>query len=166
MNAAAARMESNTQDVIVNSKLLGALSIPAEQVFTFREGVFGFPEAHGFALVPAERDGFFWLQSVDFEALTFLLLDPFEFVEGYAVELGPHELRDLAPEDASQLVILSIITLPRKPGEDATVNLQGPVALDLARREGRQVVIQDSPYGLRYPVPLNRSEASENEAKP
>ena len=78
-----------TGDIAFESKLLGALAVPEHQVLEFANGLFGFPEARGFALLPAEREGFFWLQSQEFEALTFLLIDPFAFVEGYSVDLGP-----------------------------------------------------------------------------
>lgn len=154
MNAATAMMDNDTADSVVESSLLGTLNIPESQLFTFERGVPGFPEAHGFVLIPARAEGLFWLQSTDFEALTFLLADPFALVEGYAVELGTPELGDLLPERSADLLVLTILTLPRTPEEPATANLQGPVALNLAQRRGRQVVIQDSPWGVRWPVAL------------
>ena len=158
MTSVATVVDSKIPDVTVESKLLGTLSVPGEQTFTFEGGIFGFPEAREFALLATEREGMFWLQSLDFEALTFLLVDPFRFVEGYSVDLGPLELSGLLPQDASEILLLSIITLPKEPEEPATVNLQGPLALNLARRRGKQVVIQDSPYGIRYPVELGIKE--------
>lgn len=156
MNATAA-VDVQPAELSIDSKLLGDLVVPVEQVFAFETGILGFPDARSFALIPAERDGLFWLQSVEWPALTFLLLDPFTFVEGYTVELGPQELGALLPEDASQILVLSILTLPREQGDPATANLQGPVAFNLEQRTGRQVVIE-SPYGLRYPVQLVPAE--------
>ena len=147
--------------VLFESKLLGPLAVPEHQIFDFRHGLFGFPEAHRFALLPAERDGFFWLQSQEFEALTFLLIDPFACVEDYAVELGPKDVGELMPEDASEIAVLAILTLPDKRGETATVNLQGPLALNHKKRVGKQLALE-SPYGIRFPVELSgelRSQA-------
>ena len=77
------------QDVLaVESDLLGTLSVPANETFTFADGLLGFPEAREFVLVPAEREGFFWLQSLDFGALAFLLVDPFPFVDEFFVDLA------------------------------------------------------------------------------
>lgn len=157
MNAAAATIDpERTTERNVESALLGSLRVPESQVFEFEQGLLGFPEAHSFALVPARAEGMFWLQSADFDALTFLLVDPFAFVEGYALDLGPGELGSLAPGDASELLVLSILTLPRDPGEPATANLQGPLAMHVGLRQGRQVVLQDSTFGIRHPVDLKR----------
>ncbi|MDH5588885.1 MAG: flagellar assembly protein FliW [Gemmatimonadota bacterium] len=152
MNAVAMVDSPDSSPARVESKLLGSLDVPAGQRFSFPQGIFGFPEARTFGLIPAEKEGIFWLQSMEFEALTFLLIDPFAFVDDYAVDLGPQELGELMPADASDLLVLSILTLPRQADEAATTNLQGPLALNLGRRLGRQVVIQDSPFGIRHPV--------------
>lgn len=154
MNAVPAMIQPDTDEHTVDSALLGELTVPESQVFDFDRGILGFPEAKRFALVRARQDGMFWLQSMDFEALTFLMVDPFRFVDDYAVELGRPELGDLAPTDPSEILVFTILTLPRTPDEPATANLQGPVALNLPQRRGRQVVLQDSPYGLRHPVTL------------
>ena len=154
MNAVPAVLEPDAVERTIDSTLLGSLSVPESQVFGFDQGILGFPQARSFALVRARQEGMFWLQSMDFEALTFLMVDPFRYVDGYAVELGRSELGDLAPESPSEILVFTILTLPRNPGEAATANLQGPVALNLPLRRGRQVVLQDSPYGVRHPVLL------------
>jgi len=139
--------------VVFESQLLGSLAVPEHQIFDFHQGLFGFPEAYRFALLPTERDSLFWLQSQEFEALTFLLIDPFAFVEDYAVDLGPKDVGELMPKDASEIAVLAILTLPDKRGETATVNLQGPLALNHKKRVGKQLALE-SPYGLRFPVEL------------
>lgn len=155
MNAAAVALAPAPDDVAVRSVLLGALVLPRSQVFTFPRGLLGFPEARSFALLPARRAGLFWLQSLEFDALTFLLVDPFPVVEGYALELGGPEGAP-GPVAPDHILVLAIVTLPREPGQTATANLQGPLALDLVARTGRQVVLQDSPFGVRHPVRLDR----------
>ena len=147
-------------DVVFESKLLGPLAVPEHQIFDFQQGLFGFPEAHRFALLPAEQDGLFWLQSQEFEALTFLLIDPFAFVEGYAVDLGPKDVGELMPEDASEIVVLAILTLPDKRGETATANLQGPLALNHKKRVGKQLALE-SPYGIHFPVEISGEQRSQ-----
>ncbi len=139
--------------VDVSSQVLGTLRVPPDQVFTFPAGVYGFPQARRFALVGASREGFYWLQSLDFEALTFLLVDPFRFVEGYAVDLPSDAVEQLAADEAAEVVVLGIVTLPREEGDAPTVNLQGPVALNLRTRRGVQAVVE-SPFGIRHPLPL------------
>jgi flagellar assembly factor FliW len=154
MNATAAALLPAAAEVEVRSSLLGTLVLPESQIFAFERGLLGFPEATSFALVPARQAGLFWLQSLDFEALTFLLADPFPLVEGYALELNGAGFDSGAAGDPSQVLVLTILTLPRAPGQTATANLQGPLAFHLQRRLGRQVVLQDSPFSVRHPVQL------------
>ena len=154
MNTATALVKPDTRERRIESALLGVLAVPETQMFDFDQGLLGFPETREFALVPARRDGMFWLQSVDFEALTFLLVDPFRFVQEYSVELGEPELGTMLPDSHEDLLVLAILTLPRTPDAMATANLQGPLALSLRDRRGRQVVIADSPWGVRHPVAL------------
>ena len=145
---------STTDDITVESKLLGTLSVPVTQTYQFSSGIYGFPKAIRFALVPAERSGFFWLQSLDFEALAFLLVDPFQFVEDYSVELVQGDLDELQAADPAEVLVLAILTLPKSDDDETTVNLQGPIALNVVERVGRQVVIE-SEYGLRERVDLS-----------
>ena len=153
MTSAAAAPSSATADVYVASQVLGDLDVPSSQIYTFADGLYGFPGAGTFALLPAEREGLFWLQSLDFEALTFLLIDPFRFVDGYSVELDVSDFAELTPNDPSEILVLAILTLPQAQGEPATANLHGPVALNVVVRLGRQIALE-SAYGLRHPVHL------------
>lgn len=153
--AAAAEVGLEPATVTIRSTLLGTLRLPRAQLFDFPLGLFGFPDARGFALVPTTRPGVFWLQSANHAALTFLLADPFRFVEGYAVELGEAELGALAAASAAELIVLCVLTLPGGDRADPTLNLQGPVALNLARGEGRQVVLGDPGLGTRHPIRLD-----------
>lgn len=158
--AATPTVTEPTVEVVFESKLLGPLAVPEHQICDFHQGLFGFPEAHRFALLPAEREAFFWLQSQEFEALTFLLIDPFAFVEGYSVDLGPKDIGELMPEDASEIAVLAILTLPNEPGGSATANLQGPLALNHNKRIGKQLALE-SPYGIRFPVDLSAKQPSQ-----
>lgn len=155
MNAPLAAEATSDSRVSIRSELLGEMEVPEESLFRFPDGLFGFEDAHGFILIPAERDGLFWLQSQEFSALTFLMADPFAFVDGFSVDLPDCELAALAPADATDLAVLGIVTLPRTSEDCPTVNLQGPVALNVRRRVGKQVVVQDSEYDVQHPLDLS-----------
>jgi len=130
-------------------------SEPAVSVF-FPEGILGFPACRRFTLSGAEADGFFWLRAEEQGAPAFLLVDPFRAMEGFVVDLGDPDLHHLQAHHAPDIGILAIVTLPARAGESPTANLQGVVAFNLSRGIGRQVVVQDSPFGTRYPLDLRR----------
>ena len=130
------------------------------QRVTFPAGLFGFPECRDFRLSATTRPGLYWLRSSEHEALAFLLADPFLFFPEYTVDLSEGDLAGLASEDPSDLAVLAIVTLPRSAGEALTANLQGPVIVNLARRIARQVVLQDSRFGLRCTFGVQAADAA------
>jgi flagellar assembly factor FliW len=140
--------------MIVSSDVLGPLSVPEEEIVRFPAGLLGLPECRSFVLLPADREGLYWLQSVEESSLAFVLVDPFLFVEGYSVEVPQAELDALGAEGAGDVAILTIVTLPGSRDGTPTTNLQGPLAVNLRGRVGRQMVIQDSEFGVRVPVDL------------
>ena len=142
-----------TDETIVKSALLGDMAVLESQLYRFPGALYGFPSASIFALLPAERAGFYWLQSTELSALTFLLVDPFLFVEEYAVDMTERDLDMLQASDVSDVLVLSILTLPRNETDRPTLNLQGPIALDVRSGVGMQLAIE-SPFGLRHPVDL------------
>jgi flagellar assembly factor FliW len=141
----------------IESHVLGPLRIPPGDVRTFPKGLLGFPECRRFALLAvAGRPGMYWLQSVEHGALAFLLVDPFLVVDGYLVDLSDIDRHDLGVTNPSEVVVLTIVTLPRQEGEGCNANLQGPVAINLRTGLGKQIVVADSRFGVRTPVNLTR----------
>lgn len=146
--------------VTVQSEVLGPFTVAPADVLTFDDGVLGFPACRRFVLVPAGREGLYWLQSVEQTALAFLLVDPFPLVAGYTLDLGAVEPgSELAAAAPADIVALTILTLPATRAELPTANLQGPLVIDLRTRRGRQVVVSNGAFGLRHPVDLARQLA-------
>lgn len=130
----------------IASDILGTLSVDSKSLLTFPAGLLGFPECRSFALLPSERAHVYWLQSVDYSSLAFLLVDPFIFFEGYTLDLAATDLHLASPNEVS---VLAIVTLPSEPDEHPTANLQGPVVIQTGLSEGTQVVLPESSYGIR-----------------
>lgn len=148
-----------THTIAVTSDLLGTLAVAAESVFTFPAGMYGFPECRRFALLPAGREGLFWLQSLEHAPLIFLLADPFHFFPGYAVELSVGDRTELRATDAADVAVLCVVTLPRTRHEAPTANLQGPVALNFAAGLGRQLALSESRWGVRCELEIGAALA-------
>lgn len=140
--------------MIVHSDLLGPITVDADELLEFPQGLYGFPECRSFVLVPSERDGMYWLQSADYTPLAFLLVDPFLFFEEYVVDLPSTEMAELAADPDSNVAILAIVSLPGSRAEKPTANLQGPVAINLTGGRGKQIAISDSDFGVRCPFDL------------
>lgn len=139
------------------SHLLGTLDVGADALFDFDAGLYGFPGARRFALVPAARDGLWWLQSAEDPALVFLLADPFHFFPAYAPDVPDAELAQLggggAPP-ADRVGVYAVVTLGTAGAPTASANLRAPVLLDTGAGRGRQVVLPADPHGITEPIAL------------
>ena len=133
----------------VHSELLGTLPVPRDQLVEFPEGIYGFPGARRFALLPAPRDGLFWLQSVEFSALSFLLVDPFPVFSHFHIELTEVDKARLATADSADFLVLAIVTMPTAPGGPCTANLHAPLLFNVRRGHGCQSIRTDDGFSIR-----------------
>lgn len=122
----------------------------------FDRGLYGFPEARSWVLAPTSRQGLYWLQSTDHEALCFVLADPFRFFRGYAVDVPDIDAAHLHAQSPDDLAVFVTVTLSDSPNRASTANLQGPIAINVARRLGRQIILNHGGYGVREPIELPR----------
>lgn len=154
MTAPVDRPAASGDTLFVASRLFGPLNLLRDQVITMPDGMLGFAGERRFVLLPASPEGVFWFQSVDDGALIFLLIDPFVYFPGYVVD-APDVPESRTPDVAA----LTIVTLPRTPREECTVNLQGPLVIDFSSRSARQVIQEDNRYHTRHPVDLRSKVA-------
>ena len=146
----AASVASSAEFIMVASEILGPLKVAQQDIITFPHGVFGFPECRSFALLPTPREGIYWLQSVEFSALAFLLVDPFLYFPGhYQIELAQVDLQRIGTRDPKDILVLAIVTMPRKKGEPATANLQAPLMFNVGIRAAYQSLRPDDGFDIR-----------------
>jgi flagellar assembly factor FliW len=135
--------------ITVTSEVLGPIPVSPEQRVEFADGLYGFPQARHFALLPAPRDGVFWLQSLDFAALVFLLVDPFPLFAKFHIELNETDKTRLNTESAEDILVLAIVTMPSQPGGAMTANLHAPLMFNVRARQGHQSIRPDDGFGIR-----------------
>lgn len=124
----------------------------ADGEFFFDDGLFGFPGCRRFVLRPTARAGFYWLQSLESEALAFVLADPFQLIDGFSVELPDIEVARLRAQHPSDIAVLTVVTLARSEHEPSTCNLQAPICLNVRTGRGRQLILNDPAAPIRQPL--------------
>jgi flagellar assembly factor FliW len=134
----------------ISSLVLGDFEVTSDVVMEFPTPIFGFPSHDEYALLPATREGLWWMQSMKDAGVTFLLADPFVLDPTYGVDLGDSERAALHIEQ------------PTDGGAGATANFRAPIVFNLARRTGMQVVSRDEAHDLRRPVTLEVFPPQEN----
>ena len=138
--------------VLVATERFGELEVDDERVLDFPEGLPGFREARRFVMVEVpENDVFFWLQSLDDPSLAFLCTVPWPFFPDYEPELPETDQEALELTEASDAMVLCLLTV-RREEQEVTANLLGPLVVNQRTRTGRQVVLADSTWPLRAPL--------------
>lgn len=135
--------------ITVASEVLGPIPVAPDQIVAFAEGLYGFPGATRFALLPTPRDGVFWLQSIEFSALVFLLVDPFMVFPKFHIELTESDKARLGTANAEDILVLSIVTMPPEPSQACTANLHAPLMFNARAGQGYQSIRPDDAFGIR-----------------
>lgn len=127
----------------------GLVQASESEVIRIPDGLVGFRSFTQFVLLPdSVAGGLTWLQSVTAPELAFGLIAPPLSIPDYRVELRSGDRTALElDEERSALVY---VILNRGEGGGLTVNLQGPLVFNLARRLARQLVLTSSRYAVRY----------------
>lgn len=139
----------------VNTTRFGEIEIEEEKIINFAQGLLGFPDVKRYIIIdhPNQPDiPLKWLQAIDDPDLAFVITDPLIFCRDYNPEISEQELKKLDITDVKNCGIVSIVTIPHGEPETMTVNLQGPVLVNLTTREARQTVLESDKYPLRYSV--------------
>ena len=123
-------------------------------IYTFPEGLPGFPDEKVFAVLENGLDNtpFSWLQSTQDGRLSFLTIDPTAIFADYTVALSDDDTTTLQAEWPQQLLLLCIVTVPEGGLKQATVNLKAPVVLNPATKLAAQIVTDNPAYQIRQPL--------------
>ena len=136
----------------IETTRFGKIKIDDSKIIFFPSGILGFPEAKRYVLIPhAENSPFLWLQAVDVPELAFLVIFPRELFENYAPKIPAEALKELHFQNGDELEILGIVTVPGGQPQEMTVNLMGPIVVNVDKKLAKQVVL-DQDYPLKQPL--------------
>jgi flagellar assembly factor FliW len=138
------------------TKHFGEVSFSDADVFEFPWGVPGFPDQRRFLVLSlVEQPSLVQLQSVDDPAIALPAADPWEIFPEYDPRLPGYAREALELSSAEDLTVLCVVV----PGKDKrmTMNLLAPIVLNLKTRRARQIMLENSPYSIHTPIPLEGS---------
>ena len=138
--------------MIVQSTRFGELDIPDGQILDFPQGVLGFPAEKRFALMEYKTDSpFYLLQSLADADLTFLMINPFAFFNDYEFAMDDALMAEIGVTADNPPTVFNIATVKDKI-EQMTINLAGPVLVNLRERKAAQWVIEKTAFPTKYPL--------------
>ena len=125
----------------------------------FPEGIPGFEACRQFDLEPVPDMPLFSLVCKEDENIEFIVTSPWFWIPEFEIELPDEACEGLGIHSPSQAVVLAIVTV-REPLALSTMNLAAPLVLNLARREGVQMILSHPVWTTRVPVKQEGVEGS------
>ncbi len=143
--------------VTVSTTRFGDILIEEDRMIHFPEGLLGFPEQKTFIIQQHKPESpFYWLQSVELPYLAFVIINPFLGEKNYLEELPTSDLVYFNGIEDGRTLALALVTIKPESVPPLTMNLVGPVIINLENRTGRQVVLSTTRYSCRHPLVLSQ----------
>jgi flagellar assembly factor FliW len=130
----------------------GEVEFDPNNTVRFAEGLVGFENLHDFIVMPNKKNGpLFWIQSVEDPQIAFVLTDPTNFFLDYKVVPDARERDKLGIGKDDECHALAVVTVP--PDRKVTLNLMAPILFAPATNRAIQVILENSQYKTRHPLP-------------
>jgi flagellar assembly factor FliW len=143
----------------IATKFLGEVEIVEQDILTFEHGLLGLEEEREFVLLPIDADlPLALLQSVQHVEIGFVVAYPFAFKKDYSFDISEEDREQLQIDKQEDVLTYAIVTM-KETFQESTINLLAPVILNIDKKLGKQIVLQDNKaFPLRYPMmPLEGS---------
>jgi flagellar assembly factor FliW len=140
----------------IPTRRFGTIEIAEDQVVYIPAGLIGFPDQKRYVLLEHKKGSpFVWFQALDDEALAFLLIDPLLCKPDYELLISPEDRKALElPDSCEGVQTLVIVNVTSAGPLEITANLLGPVVMNVKKRLAKQIVLYQSPYSTRFPIPV------------
>jgi len=123
-----------------------------DAIIRFEEGLIGFSECKDFVLMETETLApFRLLQSVDVPEVGFLVLEPTVLVSNYYEYVPPRDWEALGAGAKTCPLAFVIVVIGTSP-ETSTGNFQAPLLVNYEKMIGKQVILTDANFSVRYPL--------------
>ena len=137
----------------IKTTRFGEMEIDENKIIHFKEGLLGFPEKRDFIILEHKIGSpFLWLQSMDTPNLAFVMINPFLLKSDYLKDLSKEEEALLKNDNDDEIIVFSLVTIPRGEVKKATVNLMGPIVIESKSRNAKQVILANSGYSHCQPM--------------
>ena len=135
----------------INTLRFGELEIEEQDVVRFADGIPAFEDEHEFVVLPYEEGTpYMFLQSMATPELAFLMTDPFVFFSDYSFELDDENMDKLEIKTMDDVLVCTLISIPRSGVADMTTNLLAPVVINRHTMQAKQIVLEKTQYTTKH----------------
>ena len=124
------------------------LEFAAKDIIHFKDGVPGFEKFKDYILLQEDDVPFIMtMQSVDADIPSFVVIDPFAFMDNYAPELSDVDKEFFGADADLKFLLMTIIP---KDMNETVVNLKAPIVIDAKTNKAKQIIAENRDYPIRY----------------
>lgn len=139
---------------LINSRL-GQRLVDSARIINFPRGLIGFEQEREFTLLQVQDDSpFMVLQSLQKTELGLIVTDPYFFIKEYQVRINDFEQGVLQTDDVKELAVLVTVSIPPGEPEKTSLNLSGPIAINIHKRLGIQIPQVDTSFSSHYYISI------------
>jgi len=154
-------MMDSIQATTIDLPRFGTLTYADDDVIEFPWGLPGFSEHRRWLLLTLEtQPAYVWLQSLDDVKVAIPTAEPSMVFEDYEPKLPAYCFVALDIKNAEDFALLGVVVVTEN-AEEMTMNLMAPIVVNMRARKARQVMLENSGYSVREPIP--RKAATEPE---
>ena len=122
----------------------------SRNIIRFEEGIYGFETTREFVLLQEDETQTIWsLQAADAPYPALLAVNPFLVCADYRPALTQKDFLLLGSPKEEDLCFLAVAAIKRDL-KKSVVNLKSPIVINAGAKIGRQVILEDSSYPVRY----------------
>ena len=141
--------------MIIKTKAFGEIEVTDDKIITFPGGIIGFPDMKKFTLLHDEEKGMSvgirWLQSLEEPGFAMTVMDPLVVKEDYNPEIDDELLTGIGEVTPDNLLVLVTVRVPNDL-KQMSVNLQGPIIINVDARKACQIIVDAENYPVRFPI--------------
>ena len=139
--------------MVIETKNFGDVEVDEKNIYEFEYGLPGFEDLRKFTIITDDSGEteapFCWLQSLESPEISFIMMDVYSIVPDYNPLVYDDDLESIGEIEGDNLLIYNIVVIPQIVSK-MSVNLKAPVVINLTTKKGRQVIVKNDDYQIKY----------------
>lgn len=137
--------------MILNTIKFGEIEVDESLIFDFVEPILGYEHLHKYTLIDYNPDSpFKWLQSTEDMSVSFPVSIPALFGIDYTFTVPEEQTKLIDLIDIQDVLTLNIANIPSGAPQSSTINLLGPIVINVKNKKAIQMILNEGNYSVRH----------------
>lgn len=137
----------------IATKQFGEVNIDKDKIINMPSGIPGFKDQKRYVVLQKpETVPFFLFQCIDDPNLAFVVLDPVKIFPEYSLAEKDFDQSIDWDFQKDEVTCFVIVTIPHGEPEKMTANFMAPLVINNNRKQGLQLILQNSSYSHQQPL--------------